>query len=82
VAISPSAATSAGELLGPILAGILWQTGGILALFGVRIVIAIVAEVAAIRVFHERPARAPVTPAVPPAQRANRSLDLGATAGG
>ncbi|MDX6725181.1 MAG: hypothetical protein QOD73_3585 [Solirubrobacteraceae bacterium] len=54
-------ATSAGELLGPILAGILWQTGGILALFGVRIVIAIVAEVAAVRVFHERPARAPAT---------------------
>jgi MFS family permease len=45
-------ATSFGEFLGPIVAGILWQTGGILALFGVRIVIAIVAEIAALRVFH------------------------------
>jgi MFS family permease len=46
-------ATSFGELVGPILAGILWQTGGILALFGVRIVIAIIAEIAALRVFHQ-----------------------------
>jgi MFS family permease len=68
-------ASSLGELVGPILAGILWSTGGIVALFGVRIVIAIVAEVAALRVFHDvgagrasrasrrRLRRAPVTPA-------------------
>jgi MFS family permease len=51
-------ATSFGEFLGPIVAGILWQTGGILALFGVRIVIAIVAEVAALRDFHPRATKA------------------------
>ena len=67
-------ATSLGELLGPIVAGILWQTGGILALFGVRILIAIVAEVAALRVFHapgrQRTARRPRSlPAPAPASR-------------
>jgi MFS family permease len=45
-------ASSLGELLGPIIAGILWSTGGIVVLFGVRILIAIVAEVAALWVFH------------------------------
>jgi MFS family permease len=70
-------ATSFGEFLGPIVAGILWQTGGILALFGVRIVIAVVAEVAALRVFHKlgghRPARRArpelLAPATAPASR-------------
>jgi len=42
-----------GEAIGPALAGLLWQTGGIAALFGVRIVIAIVAELAALSVFGE-----------------------------
>lgn len=44
---------SLGEAIGPALAGILWQTGGIAALFGVRIAIAIVAEISAIKVFGE-----------------------------
>jgi len=38
-----------GEAIGPALAGLLWQTGGIVALFGVRIGIAAVAEVVAFR---------------------------------
>jgi MFS family permease len=42
-----------GEIAGPVLAGILWQTGGLFALFGVRIIIAIVAEISAIVVFGE-----------------------------
>ncbi len=42
-----------GEIAGPALAGILWQTGGVFALFGVRIAIAIVAEISAIIVFGE-----------------------------
>jgi MFS family permease len=42
-----------GEIAGPALAGILWQTGGVFALFGVRIAIAIVAEISAIAVFGE-----------------------------
>lgn len=46
-------AVSAGEAIGPALAGLLWQTGGIAVQFGVRIVIAIVAEIAAMRVFGE-----------------------------
>ncbi|MGH2542259.1 MAG: MFS transporter [Ardenticatenaceae bacterium] len=50
-------AATAGEVIGPALAGILWQSGGIVALFAARIVIAIVAEVAAIRVFGELPRR-------------------------
>ena len=41
-----------GEVVGPLLAGLLWQTGGIYLLFGVRIGIAAVAEIAALRVFH------------------------------
>lgn len=44
---------SLGEALGPALAGILWQTGGIVTLFGVRIGIAVAAEIAAIKVFGE-----------------------------
>lgn len=40
-----------GEVVGPLLAGFLWQTGGIYLLFGVRIGIAAVAELAALRVF-------------------------------
>jgi len=70
-------ATSFGEFLGPIVAGILWQTGGILALFGVRIVIAVVAEVAALRVFHKLGGHGParrarpelLAPATAPASR-------------
>ena len=42
-----------GEIAGPALAGILWQTGGVFVLFGVRIAIAIVAEISAIAVFGE-----------------------------
>ena len=42
-----------GEIAGPALAGILWQTGGVIAMFGVRIAIAIVAEISAIAVFGE-----------------------------
>jgi MFS family permease len=42
-----------GEIAGPALAGILWQTGGVFLLFGVRIAIAIVAEISAIIVFGE-----------------------------
>lgn len=42
-----------GEALGPALAGLLWQTGGDFALFAVRSVIALVAEIAALRVFGE-----------------------------
>ena len=38
-----------GEAVGPALAGILWQSGGIVALFGVRIVIAAFAELMALR---------------------------------
>lgn len=45
------AAGTAGEVVGPALAGVLWQSGGIVALFGVRILIAAIAEIAAIRVF-------------------------------
>ena len=36
---------SVGEAIGPALATILWQSGGVFALFGVRIVIAVVAEI-------------------------------------
>lgn len=35
----------AGEVIGPILAGLLWSTWGVAALFGVRIVLAVVTEV-------------------------------------
>ena len=35
------------------MAGILWQPGGVFALFGVRIAIAIVAEISAIVLFGE-----------------------------
>ncbi len=44
---------SLGEAIGPALAGLLWQTGGIFVLFAVRIAIAVVAEVSALRVFGE-----------------------------
>jgi MFS family permease len=47
------ATAEVGEIVGPALAGILWQTGGVFALFGVRIAIAIVAEISAITVFGE-----------------------------
>jgi len=51
------ASQNIGEALGPALAGLLWQSGGIVALFGVRIVIAALAELAALRVFGEIDAR-------------------------
>jgi MFS family permease len=44
---------SMGEAIGPALATLLWQSGGVFALFAVRIVIAVVAEVMALRVFGE-----------------------------
>ena len=44
---------SVGEAIGPALATVLWQSGGVFALFGVRIVIAVVAEILALRVFGE-----------------------------
>jgi MFS family permease len=50
---------SVGEAVGPVLAGLLWQSGGIVALFGVRIAIAVVAEFAALRVFGELRGRRP-----------------------
>jgi len=42
-----------GEVIGPLLAGLLWSSGGVVLLFGVRIGIAIVAEIAALRFFGE-----------------------------
>jgi MFS family permease len=44
---------SLGEAIGPALAGLLWQSGGVVALFAARIVIAVVAEISALRVFGE-----------------------------
>ena len=44
-------AQTSGEVVGPLLAGLLWQTGGVGLLFGVRIAIAVVAELGALRVF-------------------------------
>jgi MFS family permease len=44
-------AETIGEALGPALAGALWQSGGIVALFAARIAIAATAEFAALRVF-------------------------------
>lgn len=43
-------AQSIGEAAGPALAGLLWQTGGIVALFAVRIVLAVAGEMVALRV--------------------------------
>lgn len=48
-------AATVGEAIGPALATFLWQTGGVVLLFGARILISIGAEVAAIRVFGEMP---------------------------
>ena len=47
------AGQSAGEALGPLLAVLLWQSGGVVLLFAGRIGLAIVGEVAAMRVFGE-----------------------------
>jgi MFS family permease len=47
------ASQSVGEAIGPALATILWQSGGVFALFAVRIAIAVVAEIMALRVFGE-----------------------------
>lgn len=46
-------AQTIGEAAGPALAGVLWQSGGIVLLFGVRIVLAILGEVIAWRVLGE-----------------------------
>lgn len=40
-----------GEVIGPLLAGVLWQSGGVVLLFLVRMALAAVAEVAALSVF-------------------------------
>ena len=48
-------AESIGEAIGPILAGLLWQTGGIWWMLMTRIGISIAAEVAAIRVLDTAP---------------------------
>lgn len=61
---------SVGEAIGPALAGFLWQTGGIVALFGVRIAIAVVAEIAALRVFGELKGRRGFRPRPSPAATA------------
>jgi MFS family permease len=50
---------SLGEAVGPALATLLWQSGGVFALFAVRIVIAVVAEIMALRVFGELGKRLP-----------------------
>jgi MFS family permease len=60
---------SLGEALGPALAGALWQSGGIVALFGVRIAIAVAAELAAIRLLPLHGRRRPSTEH-PPAKTA------------
>ncbi len=52
-AITLDAMQEIGEIAGPALAGILWQTGGVFLLFGVRIAIAIIPEISAIAVFGE-----------------------------
>ena len=55
------ASQTTGEVIGPLLAGVLWQSGGVVLLFVVRIVIAAVAEAAALRAFAGgtgRPSRA------------------------
>lgn len=49
-------AESIGEAMGPVLASALWQYGGILWLFAVRIVIAIAAEIYAYRLLRTKPA--------------------------
>lgn len=48
------ASENAGEALGPLLAGVLWQAGGVLLLVVGRIVVALAAEVAAVRTLGER----------------------------
>jgi MFS family permease len=50
---------SIGEAVGPALAGLLWQSGGVVALFAARIAIAVVAELMALRVFGELRGRRP-----------------------
>ena len=45
-----SMAEDAGGVVGPVLAGLLWSTWGIIALMGVRVVLAIVTEVYAVSI--------------------------------
>lgn len=52
-------AENVGEAIGPALAGLLWQTGGIALLVAGRIAIALVAELVTLRVFSEWRARRP-----------------------
>ena len=69
---------SIGEAIGPALAGLLWQTGGIFPLFAVRIAIAVAAEIAALRVFGELRAlgpRLPQRPAKTADRRVSRARD-------
>ena len=49
-------AESLGEAIGPILAGVIWQNGGLLWLFGARIVLSVIAEIQAIRSLRAPPA--------------------------
>lgn len=56
------ASQTTGELIGPLLAGVLWQTGGVFLLFAVRVAIAVVAEVAALRAFDGFSGRRPHAP--------------------
>lgn len=67
------AARGVGEVAGPLLAGILWQTGGVFLLFGVRIVIAAVAELTALRVFNEWRRPRAVAPGGPTADNSGPS---------
>lgn len=62
-----------GEVIGPLLAGILWQTGGVVALFAVRIAIAAAAEITAWHVFGERGEGRRARPASPPGPAAARA---------
>jgi MFS family permease len=69
---------SIGEALGPALAGILWQSGGIFALFAVRIAIAAAAELAALSVFGELRRNLPPQPlrrAAAPDRRQNTAQE-------
>jgi MFS family permease len=51
-------AESVGEAIGPVLAGALWQHGGLIWLFAVRIAIAIAAETYAVWLLRRSGARA------------------------
>jgi MFS family permease len=76
-------AQTVGEAMGPALAAVLWQWGGIAALFGVRIAIAAAAELTALALarhstrgaaLHRQGEEAPATPGS--LRRAGRSVTL------